>query len=112
MDVGSPQTARQRAMHFNTQTRFCRTKRNQRRELGASGIGCGHKVESKQAGVGACCRVWCGAVTPNPTLTGKVSLKAVILADGTVREVDVLSDNHTLRKCGGASCAALAISSL
>jgi TonB family protein len=35
-------------------------------------------------------------VTPNPTLTGKVSLKAVIRADGTVREVDVLSGNRTL----------------
>ena len=35
-------------------------------------------------------------VTPNPTLTGKVSLKAVIRADGIVREVDVLSGNRTL----------------
>jgi outer membrane biosynthesis protein TonB len=35
-------------------------------------------------------------VTPNPTLTGKVSLKAVIRADGTVRDVDVLSGNRTL----------------
>ena len=35
-------------------------------------------------------------VAPNPTLTGKVSLKAVIGTDGTVTEVDVLSGNHAL----------------
>ena len=35
-------------------------------------------------------------VAPNPTLTGKVSLKAVIGVDGTVKEVDVLSGNHVL----------------
>lgn len=35
-------------------------------------------------------------VAPNPTLTGKVSLKAVIGTDGTVTEVDVLSGNRTL----------------
>jgi TonB family protein len=35
-------------------------------------------------------------VTPNPTLTGKVRLKAMIGADGTVREVDVLSGNRML----------------
>ena len=33
---------------------------------------------------------------PNPGLKGKVSLKAVIGADGRVREVDVLSGNGTL----------------
>jgi hypothetical protein len=35
-------------------------------------------------------------VAPNPTLTGKVSLKAVIGADGAVMEVDVLSGNRVL----------------
>ena len=35
-------------------------------------------------------------VAPNPTLTGKVSLKAVIGADGTVVKVDVLSGNRVL----------------
>ena len=35
-------------------------------------------------------------VAPNPTLTGKVSLKAVIGVDGTVKEVDVLSGNRVL----------------
>lgn len=35
-------------------------------------------------------------VVPNPTLTGKVSLKAVIGTDGTVTEVDVLSGQHAL----------------
>jgi hypothetical protein len=35
-------------------------------------------------------------VAPIPTLTGKVSLKAVIGIDGTVREVDVLSGNRAL----------------
>jgi TonB family protein len=35
-------------------------------------------------------------VAPNPALSGKVSLKAVIGTDGTVREVDVLSGNRML----------------
>lgn len=35
-------------------------------------------------------------VLPNPTLTGEVSLKAVIGADGTVTEVDVLSGKPAL----------------
>jgi outer membrane biosynthesis protein TonB len=35
-------------------------------------------------------------VAPNPTLTGEVSLKAVIGTDGTVTEVDVLSGKHAL----------------
>jgi len=35
-------------------------------------------------------------VAPNPTLTGKVSLKAVIGTDGTVTEVDVLSGKRAL----------------
>ena len=35
-------------------------------------------------------------VAPDPRQTGKVSLKAVIGADGTVREIDVLSGNRTL----------------
>jgi len=35
-------------------------------------------------------------VAPSPTLTGKVSLKAVIGIDGTVSEVDVLSGNRAL----------------
>jgi outer membrane biosynthesis protein TonB len=35
-------------------------------------------------------------VAPIPTLTGKVSLKAVIGIDGTVRKVDVLSGNRAL----------------
>jgi TonB family protein len=35
-------------------------------------------------------------VTPNPTLTGKVRLKAVIGADGIVREIEVLSGNRVL----------------
>jgi Gram-negative bacterial TonB protein C-terminal len=35
-------------------------------------------------------------VAPDPTQTGKVSLKAVIGADGRVREIDVLSGNRTL----------------
>jgi TonB family protein len=35
-------------------------------------------------------------VAPNPTLTGKVSLKAVIGTDGTVTEVDVLSGKPAL----------------
>jgi outer membrane biosynthesis protein TonB len=35
-------------------------------------------------------------VAPNPTLTGRVNLKAVIGADGTVMEVDVLSGNRLL----------------
>jgi TonB family protein len=35
-------------------------------------------------------------VAPNPALTGRVSLKAVIGTDGTVREVDVLSGNRAL----------------
>jgi TonB family protein len=35
-------------------------------------------------------------VAPNPTLTGKVSLKAVIGADGTVMQVDILSGNRVL----------------
>jgi Gram-negative bacterial TonB protein C-terminal len=35
-------------------------------------------------------------VAPNPTLTGNVSLKAVIGTDGTVTEVDVLSGKHAL----------------
>lgn len=41
---------------------------------------------------------------PNPTLTGKVSLKAVIGADGSVKTVDVLSGNRVL-----ASAAAQAV---
>jgi len=35
-------------------------------------------------------------VAPNPILTGKVSLKALIGTDGTVTEVDVLSGKHAL----------------
>jgi TonB family protein len=35
-------------------------------------------------------------VAPNPTLTGEVSLKAVIGTDGTVTEVDVLSGKRAL----------------
>jgi TonB family protein len=35
-------------------------------------------------------------VAPNPTLTGKVSLKAVIGTDGTVTEVDVVSGKRAL----------------
>jgi TonB family protein len=35
-------------------------------------------------------------VAPNPTLTGKVNLKAMIGADGTVTKVDVLSGNRVL----------------
>ena len=35
-------------------------------------------------------------VAPHPTLTGKVSLKAVIGTDGTVTEVDVLSGKRVL----------------
>jgi TonB family protein len=35
-------------------------------------------------------------VAPNPTLTGEVSLKAVIGADGSVKEVDVLSGKRAL----------------
>ena len=35
-------------------------------------------------------------IAPNPGLTGKVSLKAVIGIDGTVTEVDVLSGNRAL----------------
>ncbi len=35
-------------------------------------------------------------VAPNPTLTGEVSLKAVIGTDGTVTEVDVLSGKRGL----------------
>lgn len=35
-------------------------------------------------------------VAPNPTLTGQVSLKAVIGTDGTVRDVDVLSGDGAL----------------
>ena len=35
-------------------------------------------------------------IAPHPTLTGKVSLKAVIGMDGTVTEVDVLSGNRAL----------------
>jgi len=35
-------------------------------------------------------------VAPYPTLTGQVSLKAVIGTDGTVRDVDVLSGNRAL----------------
>jgi hypothetical protein len=35
-------------------------------------------------------------VAPNPTLTGNVSLKAVIGTDGTVTEVNVLSGKHAL----------------
>ena len=35
-------------------------------------------------------------VAPIPTLTGSVSLKALIGADGTVKEVEVLSGNRTL----------------
>jgi len=35
-------------------------------------------------------------VAPNPTLTGEVSLKAVIGTDGTVTEVDVLSGQRAL----------------
>jgi hypothetical protein len=35
-------------------------------------------------------------VAPNPTLIGKVSLKAVIGTDGTVRQVDVVGGNRAL----------------
>jgi TonB family protein len=35
-------------------------------------------------------------VAPNPTLTGKVSLKAVIGTDGTVTEVNAVSGKHAL----------------
>jgi protein TonB len=35
-------------------------------------------------------------VAPNPTLTGKVSLKLVIGADGSVREVNIVSGNRAL----------------
>jgi hypothetical protein len=40
-------------------------------------------------------------VAPNPTLTGKVSLRAVIGIDGTVRELVVLSGNPALASAAG-----------
>jgi TonB family protein len=48
-----------------------------------------HVAEAPESG-------FCYPVAPNPTLTGKVSLKAIIDTNGTVKEVDVLSGNRAL----------------